>query len=227
MRCHQPSRRVGVGRRARGTRAVSFGRIFFASPTIGMCAGTFFEISAGSTSMWMNFARGANSDSLPVMRSSKRAPIAHDQVGLVHRVVRGARAVHAEHAEPLLVVGREGAEAHQRAGDREAVRRARARGAPWRASALIDAAAARRSPAGARWRAPSRPGGSAWRCPRWWAGSPAGARSSTGSYGMSARERSCGMSTSTGPGRPGARDVERLVDRLRDLARVLDHGSSA
>ena len=47
-----------------------------ASPTIGMCAGTFFEISAGSTSMWMNFARGANSESLPVMRSSKRAPTA-------------------------------------------------------------------------------------------------------------------------------------------------------
>ena len=47
-----------------------------ASPTIGMWAGTFLEISAGSMSMWMNFARGANSDSLPVMRSSKRAPIA-------------------------------------------------------------------------------------------------------------------------------------------------------
>ena len=56
--------------------AVSFGTMFFASPTIGMCAGTFFEISAGSTSMWMNFARGANSDSLPVTRSSNRAPIA-------------------------------------------------------------------------------------------------------------------------------------------------------
>ena len=72
--------------------------MFRASPTIGMCAGTFLEISAGSTSMWMNFARGANSDSLPVMRSSKRAPIGDDQVRLVHRVVRGARAVHAEHA---------------------------------------------------------------------------------------------------------------------------------
>ena len=83
-----------------------------ASPTIGMCAGTFFEISAGSMSMWMNFARGANSDSLPVIRSSKRAPIAHDQVGLVHRVVGGARAVHAEHPEPLVVRRREGAEPH-------------------------------------------------------------------------------------------------------------------
>ena len=36
----------------------------------------FFEISAGSMSMWMNLALGANSASLPVMRSSKRAPIA-------------------------------------------------------------------------------------------------------------------------------------------------------
>ena len=44
-----------------------------------------------------------------------------DQVGLVHRVVGGARAVHAEHPEPLLVRRREGAEAHQRAGDGEAV----------------------------------------------------------------------------------------------------------
>ena len=50
--------------------------MFFASPTIGMCAGTFLEISAGSMSMWMNFARGANSESLPVIRSSNRAPTA-------------------------------------------------------------------------------------------------------------------------------------------------------
>ena len=49
----------------------------------------------------------------------------------------------------------------------------------------------------------------------------------TGSYGMSARERSCGMSTTTGPGAPRAGDVERLVDRARDLQRVLDHEASA
>ena len=55
---------------------VSFGSTSLASPTIGMCAATFLEISAGSTSMWTNFARGANSESLPVMRSSKRAPMA-------------------------------------------------------------------------------------------------------------------------------------------------------
>ena len=55
---------------------VSFGSTCLTSPTIGMCAPTFFEISAGSMSMWMIFACGANSSSLPVMRSSKRAPIA-------------------------------------------------------------------------------------------------------------------------------------------------------
>ena len=55
-----------------------------------------------------------------------------DQVGLVHRVVRGARAVHPEHPEPLgigltsdpiLAAKARGkrAEAHQRAGHREAV----------------------------------------------------------------------------------------------------------
>jgi hypothetical protein len=75
IRSHQPSRRDESLSSARYSRT-SFGRIFAASPTIGMWAGTFFEISAGSTSMWMNLARGANSDSLPVTRSSKRAPIA-------------------------------------------------------------------------------------------------------------------------------------------------------
>ena len=56
----------------------------------------------------------------PVMRSSKRAPTAiitsqscMAQVGLVG-------AVHAEHAEPLLVGGRIGAEPHQRRGDGKA-----------------------------------------------------------------------------------------------------------
>ena len=44
-----------------------------------------------------------------------------DQVGVVHRLVGGDGAVHAEHAEPLVVGGREGTEAHQGRGDREAV----------------------------------------------------------------------------------------------------------
>ena len=73
MRSHQPSSRDASVSSARYS-AVSLGRMLLASPTIGMWAGTFLEISAGSMSMWMNLARGANSDSLPVMRSSKRAP---------------------------------------------------------------------------------------------------------------------------------------------------------
>jgi hypothetical protein len=48
---------------------------------------------------------------------------AADEVRLVHRVVRRPGAVHAEHAEPLLMRRRERAEAHERAGDREAVGR--------------------------------------------------------------------------------------------------------
>ncbi len=42
------------------------------------------------------------------------------QVAVVHGVVRFPGAVHAEHAEPLRVGGRIGAEAHQRRGDRVA-----------------------------------------------------------------------------------------------------------
>ena len=75
MRCHHSSSRALSVSSARYS-AASLARMFFASPTIGMWAGTFLEISAGSMSMWMNFARGANSLSLPVTRSSKRAPIA-------------------------------------------------------------------------------------------------------------------------------------------------------
>jgi hypothetical protein len=99
-----------------------------------MWAGTFFEISAGSTSMWMNLAcdvdelgprgelRELAGDAIVEARADRA-----DQVGLVHRVVGRARAVHAEHPEPALVrrplrgAGRECAEAHQRARHREAV----------------------------------------------------------------------------------------------------------
>ena len=47
------------------------------SPTIGMSTLTFFEIDDGSMSMWIIVsALGANSEILPVTRSSKRAPTA-------------------------------------------------------------------------------------------------------------------------------------------------------
>jgi hypothetical protein len=44
------------------------------SPTIGTSTSRFLPISAGSTSTWMTLAWGANASSLPVTRSSKRAP---------------------------------------------------------------------------------------------------------------------------------------------------------
>ena len=53
---------------------VSWGSTSRSSPTIGTSAVRFLEISAGSMSMWMTFAPGANASSLPVTRSSKRAP---------------------------------------------------------------------------------------------------------------------------------------------------------
>ena len=44
------------------------------SPTIGTSGLRTLPCSAGSMSTWMTFASGANVDTLPVMRSSKRAP---------------------------------------------------------------------------------------------------------------------------------------------------------
>ena len=46
------------------------------SPTIGTSATRFLLISAGSMSAWITLASGANVDSLPVTRSSKRVPSA-------------------------------------------------------------------------------------------------------------------------------------------------------
>ena len=46
------------------------------SPTIGTSAARFLPISAGSMSAWITLAPGANVDSCPVTRSSKRAPSA-------------------------------------------------------------------------------------------------------------------------------------------------------
>lgn len=45
-----------------------------ASPTIGTSASRFLPISAGSMSAWTILAKGAKLSSLPVTRSSKRAP---------------------------------------------------------------------------------------------------------------------------------------------------------
>ena len=42
------------------------------------------------------------------------------QIAIVHRPIRLPGAVHAEHAEPLRIGGRKGAEPHQRRGDGKA-----------------------------------------------------------------------------------------------------------
>ena len=68
---------------------------------------TFLLIDDGSMSMWIFFEPGEKASSRPVMRSSKRAPTADHQVAIVHRPVGFPGAVHAEHAEPLRIGGRE------------------------------------------------------------------------------------------------------------------------
>ena len=45
-------------------------------PTTGMSARLILPTSAASTSKWITRAPGANADSLPVTRSSKRVPTA-------------------------------------------------------------------------------------------------------------------------------------------------------
>ena len=54
-------------------------------------------------SMWMNLARGRELAELAGDAVVEAGADADDQVGLVHRVVGGAGAVHAEHPEPLVV----------------------------------------------------------------------------------------------------------------------------
>ena len=171
--------------------------------------------------MWMNLARGANSDSLPVIRSSKRAPMAHDQIGLVHRVVGRPGAVHAEHPQPLLVRGREAAQPHHRAGDGEPVRRGQL-------GQLGGGVGADHAAAGVD----HRPPGVGQRL-----GRQADLLLVAVGGGLIARQVHVGdrLVGDVGPaqvlrdvdhdrpGSAGAGDVERLVDRARELQRVLDH----
>ena len=60
--------------------------------------------SAASMSMWILVAPTQNSDSLPVMRSSQRAPIAMIRSQFDDRLVGVGGAVHAEHALVQRVV---------------------------------------------------------------------------------------------------------------------------
>ena len=108
---------VVLGLRRATTRSAMTSR---QSPTIGTSAVRFLEISAGSMSAWTIVASGAKLDSLPVTRSSNRAPRRDDQVGLLQRGDRGDRAVHAGHAQVLRVAVGERAAGHQRGHDRDA-----------------------------------------------------------------------------------------------------------
>ncbi len=74
-----PSHASGAGApsaRCLATSSASAETACASGPTTGMSASRSLEISAGSMSRWTTVAPGAKAESLPVTRSSKRAPIA-------------------------------------------------------------------------------------------------------------------------------------------------------
>ena len=90
------------------------------SPMIGMSTLTFLLIDDGSMSTWILLrARRERVEPAGDAVVEARADADH-HVAVVHRPVRLPGAVHAEHAEPLRIGGRIGAEPHQRRGDRKA-----------------------------------------------------------------------------------------------------------
>ena len=58
------------------TSRVSCASASLSGPTTGISAWRIFPTSAASMSKWITFAPGANADTLPVTRSSKREPTA-------------------------------------------------------------------------------------------------------------------------------------------------------
>ena len=117
-------RTTGCGRRSRSrpaSAAIRSAMTSLQSPTIGTSAARFLPISAGSMSAWITFASGANESSLPVTRSSNRAPRQMSRSDSLQRADRGDRAVHAGHAEVQLVRVGQRAAGHQRGdhGDAE------------------------------------------------------------------------------------------------------------
>ena len=91
-----------------------------ASPITGTSTATFLLIDDGSISTWILWLAGREAVEPagdPVVEAG--TDIDHD-VAVVHRHVGFVGAVHAEHADELLVGGRIGTEAHQREGDRVA-----------------------------------------------------------------------------------------------------------
>ena len=144
-----------------------------------------------------------------------------DQIGLVHRVVRRPRPMHPEHAEPLLVRSRKRPQPHQRARHRKTV-----------AAGELDQLARRvrvdDAPAGIDHRAPGRR-----ECLRRLSDLllvALGRRLIAGQahighrlvLDLAAREV-LGDVDQHRPRPTAAGDVKRLVDRPRNLARILDH----
>ena len=68
-------------------------------------------------STWITFARLANSETLPVTRSSNRTPRASSRSAVIDGIVGVDAAVHAEHVERERIVAGEAAQAHQGHGD--------------------------------------------------------------------------------------------------------------
>ena len=93
--------------------AVSRSRIAVRSPAMPTSGRFNLPISAGSPSIWMIRARGAKVSTLPVARSSKRAPTQISRSHSSIAVLAARRAVHAEHAEEARRVGRQAAQALQ------------------------------------------------------------------------------------------------------------------
>ena len=108
-RAAAPTTRPSAQRSASSARysAVSFGRIRLQSPTIGMCAGTFLR-DLGRVDVDVDELRARRElGQLAGDAVVEAGADGDDQVGVVHRVVGGARAVHAQHPEPLVVRCRE------------------------------------------------------------------------------------------------------------------------
>jgi hypothetical protein len=88
--------------------------------------------------MWIFLLPGEKASRRPVTRSSKRAPTQIMTSQSCMALLASKRAVHAQHAQPGRVGGREGAQAHQGRGDRRAGQGANSR------SSLAEAFAGRR-----------------------------------------------------------------------------------
>ena len=171
-------------------------------------------------SAWMITACGAKVSSLPVTRSSKRVPSAISRSAFCSAVTADDRAVHAGHAEVLGVAVRERAARHQRGDHRDAGELGQL--AQLRGGARLEHAAADVEHRAAR--VGDQPG----RLADLLAVRP-GDRAVAGQVDAAAASvksvcscsTSLGRSTSTGPGRPVEREVERLGDGLRDVVGVL------